>query len=612
MCRHAELYAQWVRLRPLMNGTAQPDAYSLTGPGQLPEPVDEEAQEAEEAPASASNPASPSLVPFRDGPINTDLLQYLSADVEAMDRPDYDPPPPPLHDFPPPRGFHGAGPPPPPRAKPVPAPVRCRGPEESPLPEEVARTDVWHERTKTGQASPRRAGPERPESADTGAVRVSQAAVKRLQAAKEWSQTRQAEVRRTLRSARGLQSPDYVWGPGDPPSDPAAEARAEADAEDDDDCDVESVMSSATGLTCSTSRSYSTWERPGAGEASSGSPAGPRDAARSRRSPRPAHAPGTGTQTAPRFWEPSEKEAAAATRRARAAVEAEELRQRVLSGNAKSREQTRGTYDHYHNLTHGTEADKALAYTFDPKQPAASTDAGDAVWKRLRYGWYGRDDIPDPAAQDDGGDELDPSKPHGGQLPELQTVEVSKRKGLEEYGLGTGVISGFGIVDYETAMARRRAISAALTAHETGRDLNRGEVLDLFITFCNLANRSEMLGALKRALTAPLSAAAVASAAEVAAARRISGASGLGSVGTTPRGPDGEEAKQRIRVIAWLLGVTWRRITNETYASFVCRVLGWPPELAAGLPRTRATAVIARALVRGHLLADIPPPAPRH
>lgn len=52
--------------------------------------------------------------------------------------------------------------------------------------------------------------------------------------------------------------------------------------------------------------------------------------------------------------------------------------------------------------------------------------------------------------------------------------------------------------------------------------------------------------------------------------------------------------------------VVWRRISTATYAAFVCRVLGWPPDASAGLERHVATRVIAVALVRGHDPTAVP------
>ncbi len=52
--------------------------------------------------------------------------------------------------------------------------------------------------------------------------------------------------------------------------------------------------------------------------------------------------------------------------------------------------------------------------------------------------------------------------------------------------------------------------------------------------------------------------------------------------------------------------VVWRRISTASYAAFVCRVLGWPPDASAGLERHVATRVIAVALVRGHDPTAVP------
>lgn len=54
--------------------------------------------------------------------------------------------------------------------------------------------------------------------------------------------------------------------------------------------------------------------------------------------------------------------------------------------------------------------------------------------------------------------------------------------------------------------------------------------------------------------------------------------------------------------------VTWRRMPTETYSTFVCRILGWAPELTAALNRTHTVMLVAKALVRGHDPTAVPKP----
>ncbi|GFR51465.1 hypothetical protein Agub_g13874 [Astrephomene gubernaculifera] len=665
-CRHAPLYERWVRLRPLMIGAAQPGSYwAVRDPREDEGELGAVTAGALQVVALADSPPDPHSF----GPVNGDLLDYLSQDMAAMWSPDYDPPPPPLEDFPRPRGYHGEGPPPPELAAPEPRrcrPIRCRGREETPLPAWMAGLDVWHNTTKMEQADPSEVDPHAP--VDPGAVKVNQAALKRLQAAKDFATSRQAEVQRAMRKARGV--PRGALDPERPQCD--CPVPGEPPAEEQEDWETGSLASTYTATTGITGRTrdypastlgagsqFSSSNHPFNGSGRNLRWIGRVDSlARSLRSgwggtnsPSAAGA-GVGTQT---VWEPEKLEDPLLTAaKEAAAAEAAENRRRLLRGNGgKTREEIleealnaadaaikaiqkyaadppdlsadpnadpdrpgtpggatspreaayrRGAWtDHFSETGEfrrtgtgtgtGDDDDSSsnnkhpLAYDAAPIPRAATPRASlgtdepdeagkrDAVWRQLRSGMSMK---------------RTSSKKKTTEEPEEDAMPgVEGARGLVGYGIGMGAL-----VDYETAMARRRAIAEASVSLNRGRFLTDSEIKQLFITFCNMESRPDLVRLLDNHINAPLSAAALA-----ATATMPFGASGGAPAAVNSRT---EALKQRIRGTAWLLGVTWRRITNETYNSFLSRVLGYPSEFATSLPRTRCTMLIARALVQGH------------
>ncbi|KAG2434375.1 hypothetical protein HYH02_012390 [Chlamydomonas schloesseri] len=600
-CRHAALYERWIRLRPFMSGTALPAAYAkLSGAGGA---TGDAAEGSATGGLAASTPGGAAPSPFSHGTVNGELLEYLHEDIEEMAAEDFEPLPPPLEEFPPPRGYHPAegeeGPP----AAAVTAAAdkggansrraraarRRRGLFESPLPAEVAATDVYHYSTKMCQVTPRLSQPDLPVPPDEGIVGVSQAAVERATLSRNYKYSREAEVRRAMRRARGLPVSDDGQGGGD-------------------DAETMSVGSAMTGMTGMTGASGLT--------AATGFTRA--DSTTSRRSGRSVHggnrrrgaaslnaigdlvggiASGTACQVTPRLWsgpEPEDPEAVAARRQA--AADAEANRRMIISGKDPKIAKAKAEAE-------ARRAAEEAARTLQPVTPRAApvpkpTDrpaATGAVWRQLADGR----DI--------------------GQYGPQEQAEEAREEAGEEWGelqdaiAAAAAATGNEADDFASATAKRRAIAAARVVREAGRFMPRSEVLQLFLTFTNLRSRPDMAEALARAVCAPVSAAALAarSTATEAMARTAGAPPREAAAAAASLDPAAEAMRQRLRATAWMLGVTWRRMPTETYTTFVCRILGWAPELTAQLNRTRAAMLVARALVRGHDPASVPQPPPR-
>ncbi|KAG2429755.1 hypothetical protein HXX76_010539 [Chlamydomonas incerta] len=596
-CRHAPLYERWIRLRPFMSGTALPQHYARLAGAEAAGAAGAAGEGPDGAgPQGPGTPAAPS--PFAHGNVNGELLEYLHEDIEEMAAEDFEPLPPPLEEFPPPRGYHPAEGEEPPLAaatqtdkggansRRARAARRRRGMFESPLPAAVAATDVYHYSTKMCQVTPRLAQPDLPVPEDKGRVGVSQAAVERATQSRNYKHSREAEVRKAMRRARGLAVSEDGGG-----------------GEDAETMSVGSAMTGFTGMTGATGFTGAT----GLTRA---------DSATSRRSGRSVHggnrrraaaslnavgdlaggiASGTACQVTPRLWaEPEPEDPAAAVARQRAEAEAEAARRTIIGGKDPKLAKAKADAE-------ARQAAEEAARSLQPVTPRAAPvpkptgrpAATGAVWRQLTdgrdIGQYG------PQEQAEEAEEA------GEEWGELQDAIAE-----------AAAVTGNEADDYASAVAKRRAIAAARVARESGRFMPRSEMLQLFLTFTNLRSRPDMAEALARAVCAPVSTAALAArstAVEVMA--RTAGAPQREAVAAASLDPAAEAMRQRQRATAWLLGVTWRRMPTETYTTFVCRILGWAPELTAALNRTHAAMLVARALVRGHDPAAVPQPPSR-
>ncbi|EFJ47220.1 hypothetical protein VOLCADRAFT_92249 [Volvox carteri f. nagariensis] len=593
--RHATLYTTWVRLRPLMTGMKTGGGGGGCGGGggdggasashshagsMISAPSDAGAT------AAGLDDGMPTAVmydPYSHGAVNREVLEYLPKDLEAMSSPDYVAPVPATGKKIKQRGYRGEGPLPPELVAEMPTvhrPVRCRGADETPLPPELQKMDLWNVKNKAEQASPRAPHP----SGDTGAVRTSQVAVHRLQMAKEFAATRQAAVRKSMQLAKGVT----------PFDEPDAPYYGSDVAEDED---------SWTDLISS----------------------------------RPA----TATQTADDLGQSTPEDAAHVRERERAAAEAAEARRRLLSnGPFKGREQVklgkglsraaglRGV------ATPISEPDN-LRFLFMGEEPRDVTEAYQPP--PLEHGhpevlsnqWFKHtgsfssthahtDNGPEPFSLEklmrdpnDRGSDIDSG------VDAIPLIDLPTAKGSI---FGGPPIPGFlGLADYEMALARRRAIAGAEVVQMRTNVIPKQDVFNLLVVYCNLERYPEQLAILQEAISAPVSKTAITATARAIAARNTgvgpaAAAAAAAAATTAARQVDleAEAERQRIKATAWVLGVTWRRITNETYTSFLCRVLGWPADVVVAMHRTRAAHLIARALVRGHDMGSVSkPPPPR-
>ncbi|GLC60464.1 hypothetical protein PLESTB_001615200 [Pleodorina starrii] len=636
--RHSTLVEAWLRMRPLMTGLAAAPAAdseassyissnaraTVSGGGDV------------KAPLSVLTTAAD---PYTHGSVNRDVLDYVDQDLAAMSCRDSVPGPPPPAKLPKHRGYRGEGPLPPELVADMPRvhkPVRCRGAAETPLPPEFEKMDIWNMRTKAEQATPRgiRVSPAAdPDPLDAGAVRSSQAAVHRLQAARQFAATHQAAVRKSMQLAKGEKQFD----------EPDAPHYGSDVAEDDFSTDITSESGSKAA---STPR-----RRPHAAQRPGGSGS-------DRRA-------GTATQTTEDLGHPTAEERALAEERSRAATEAAEIRQSLLKGNGRSRQEI---------LEEALRSAEAAIRSLQPRPPGSSLagwtpppDGPDsprllavreeprdaALQPPLRRGpsrmahsnpevlpndWYKR--MGPGGGGGGGGLERtwsvgdDPKGPEPFSLEKIwrEPYNSSSEVDFEAVDPNLGQLTranftdaglpGYGgLVDYLTAMGRRRAIAGAELVHLKGNFISKTDVLNLLVVYCSMDHQPDQVELLQRTTQQPvcmraLSAAKQAATVTALAAGPAAAAAAAAADASKPSAArqadlESEAERQRIRAAAWLLGVTWRRITNETYTSFLVQVLGWPPEVAGNMHRTRATHLIARALVRGHDMREVTKPPPR-
>ncbi|GIL53688.1 hypothetical protein Vafri_9322 [Volvox africanus] len=616
-CRHAVLHDHWVRLRPVMTGAALPGNGSSYGSSRAGSMIGASSDAGATASGEGDRLPEPQD-PYAHGFVNRELLDYVKADLDAMSSPDFTPQPPAPAKLPKQRGYRGEGPLPPELVAEMPTvhrPVRCRGADETPLPPEYQSMDLWNVRHKAEQVDLSKAPPDVPSPRDSGALRFSQVSVMRLQAAKGFADTRQAEIRRSMQRANGIAVFDYDDVP-----------EYGSDVADDD------IASVATSFSINTVDGRPRRRRHPTGPIKKVEPV----------------VPGIACQTAEEDIPTSEELQGLEESKSRMMAEAAEARRLLLTGNGgKTREQIledalKAAESAIESLkprpigaTPLSEPDSPNTYT-DGK----SVDTMDAAWRPFGRGpEYSRSTsfAPVKAPGGGGGGEQDQQKrpgqksgsrsrggPSGGEgfgkgpepfslekltaepsvVSEGEVIqgEVPKTTASSFGGVNIGV---GGLVDYETAMARRRAIAGAEVARDRSHFIPKSEVLNLFVTYCNLGGHPDLIEMLTKAVEAPVSTVTVSAVTKAVSAVNRSATSGRMDV-------DSEVTRQRIRGTAWLLGVTWRRITNETYTSFLSRVLGWPGDFTSSLHRTRATQIIARALVRGHDANALTKAPPRH
>ncbi|GLI67064.1 hypothetical protein VaNZ11_011254 [Volvox africanus] len=615
-CRHAVLHDHWVRLRPVMTGAAAPGNGSSYGSSRAGSMIAASSDAGATASGEGDRLPGPQD-PYAHGSVNRELLDYVKADLDAMSSPDFTPQPPAIAKVPKQRGYRGEGPLPPELVAEMPTvhrPVRCRGADETPLPPEYQTMDLWNVRHKAEQVDLFKAPPDVPSPRDSGALRFSQVSVMRLQAAKGFADTRQAEIRRSMQRANGI----TVFDDDDVPE-------YGSDVADDD------VASVATSFSINTVDGRPRRRRHPTGPIKKVEPV----------------VPGIACQTAEEDIATPEALHDLEESKSRMMAEAAEARRLLLTGNGgKTREQVledalKAAESAIESLkprpigaTPLSEPDSPNTYT-DGK----SVDTMDAAWRPFGRGpEYSRSTSFAPVKGPGGGDgKQDQQKRPGhkggsrsrsghsgaegfGKGPEPFSLEkltaepsvvsegeviqgeVPKTTASSFGGVNIGV---GGLVDYETAMARRRAIAGAEVARDRSHFIPKSEVLNLFVTYCNLGGHPDLIEMLTKAVEAPVSTVTVS-----AVTKAVSAISRNATAGRTD--VDSEVTRQRIRGTAWLLGVTWRRITNETYTSFLSRVLGWPGDFTSSLHRTRATQIIARALVRGHDANALTKAPPRH
>ncbi|GIL67331.1 hypothetical protein Vafri_20742 [Volvox africanus] len=598
--RHATLYDVWVRLRPVMTGAALPGNGSSYGSSRAGSMIGASSDAGATASGEGDRLPEPQD-PYTHGSVNRELLDYVPKDLDAMSSPDFTPQPPAPAKLPKQRGYRGEGPLPPELVAEMPTvhrPVRCRGADETPLPPEYQSMDLWNVRHKAEQAPA-----DVPRSRDKGAVGVSQVAIQRLQAVREFSSTHQAAVRKSMQLAKGVR-----------PSVLSDAPYYGSDIAEEDS--LTEINSEVNGGGASTPRRRVRVVPPG------------KDISTNRR-------PGTATQTAGDLGKPTPEEVAREAQRQQAEAEAAETRRLLTSGKmGATREQI------LENALKAAEAaiaslkPRPIGYGVDiPAEPdhprllfAADEPRDVALAYRPRplehshpevlpNHWYKRSESissqtatahekgPEPFSlekiwRDEHGSD------HGSGVDAIPLTDLPTAKGGV---FGDRTVAGFSaLADYEVALARRRAIAGAEVVHLRTNYIPKEDVFNLLVVYCNLDRHPDQVQMLQTAIDAPVSVLAVSAAARAATA--TAAASGPAAAAAAARRTsvklqaesEQEAIQQRIKSTAWLLGVTWRRITNETYTSFLSRVLGFPSDAMATLHRTRAAHLIARALVRGH------------
>ncbi|EFJ47219.1 hypothetical protein VOLCADRAFT_92248 [Volvox carteri f. nagariensis] len=629
-CRHAVLHDHWVRLRPVMTGTttAGNRSYSSSRAGSMIGSVSDACATAS---GEGDRPALDPDDPYSHGAVNRELLDYMHRDLEAMSSPDYVAPVPATGKKIKQRGYRGEGPLPPELVAEMPTvhrPVRCRGADETPLPPEFQKMDLWNVKNKAEQIDLTKFSPE--VARDAGALRFSQAA-------KGFADSRQAEIRRSMQRARGI----TVFDDSDVPE-------YGSDVADDD------VASIATSMSINTVDGRPRRRRRPSGPIQKVEPVVPGIACQTMEEEMPSAELGVWGGAGERHWPQPQELRMREEAELRVQQEAAEARRLLLTGNGgKTREQMLD--DCLRAAESAIESLKprplgAIAPSEAPDSP--NTYFGNASVDTMEHNW--RPSGRGPGSQGGRSSVFAPVRPPGGgaaaagaasgpqDSPKRGPQDSSSRKRgtssvAETYGRGPepfslekltaepsvvsesdivtgdvpkassfgGVSTGIGgLVDYETAMARRRAVAGAEVALCRSNFIPKSEVMNLFVTYCNLGGHPELIEMLQKAVEAPVSTVTVSAVSKAVRAATRNATTGRMDV-------DSEATRQRIRGTAWLLGVTWRRITNETYTSFLCRVLGWPADLCNTLNRTRATQVIARALVRGHDMTSVPRPGAR-
>ncbi|GLI66980.1 hypothetical protein VaNZ11_011075 [Volvox africanus] len=600
--RHATLYDVWVRLRPVMTGAAPPGNGASYGSSRAGSMIAASSDAGATASGEGDRLPEPQD-PYVHGSVNRELLDYVPKDLEAMSSPDFTPQAPAPAKLPKQRGYRGEGPLPLELVAEMPTvhrPVRCRGADETPLPPEYQTMDLWNIRHKAEQA------PDNvPHSRDKGAVGASQVAIQRLKAVREFSSTHQAAVWKSMQLAKGVR-----------PSDQSDAPYYGSDIAEEDS--VTEINSEVNGGGANMPRRRVRVVPPRQDVSINGRP-------------------GAATQTEGDLGKPTPEEVARETQCKQAELEAAETRKLLTSGKlGATREQV------LENALKAAEAaieslkPRPIGYGInipaEPDHPRLLFAADEPRDVALAYRprplehshpevlpnhWYKRSDSissqtatanekgPEPFSlekiwRDEHGSD------HGSGVDAIPLTDLPTAKGGV---FGDRTVAGFSaLADYEVALARRRAIAGAEVVHLRANYIPKEDVFNLLVVYCNLDRHPDQVQMLQRAIDAPVSVWAVAAAARAATATAAASGPAAAAAAAAAKHTsvklqaesEQEAIKQRIRSIAWLLGVTWRRITNETYTSFLSRVLGFPNDAMATLHRTRAAHLIARALVRGH------------